>query len=450
MPKNKILVIDDDASTRESLEIFLTQIGFSVFLASNGKEGLNYFIAHDPDIVLTDIKMPELNGIELLKKIKTINPKSLIIMITAVGEMDSIILAMQLGAYDYIEKPIDIDNLKTTIDRAMETSALSCKLEDVTNYFPIDGSEANILVGKSKQIKEILKKVGQITSSRVNVLIQGESGTGKELIGRIIHSSGVTKGEPFVAVNSAAITETLLESEFFGHVKGSFTGAIRDKKGKFELAGHGTIFLDEIADIKPDLQVKLLRVIQEREFERVGGETTIPMNARIIVATNEDLEKRVKEGKFREDLYYRLKIFEITVPPLRERKSDIPLLVVHLITKINKYLNKKVNKIPYEVIELLQNHEWQGNVRELENTLMQGIVLAKGEVLEKQNLYLDKPIELKMKEYSENLSLEDVDKLHIKYVLDKVNWNKQKASKLLKISKQTLYNKIKNLKIFPS
>ena len=450
MNKKKILVIDDDESTRESLEIYLTELGYDIHLATNGKEGFDCFIEFNPNLILTDIIMPEWNGLELLKKIKTLTPSLPIILITAVEKTESIILAMQLGAYDYIEKPIDINNLKITIEHALETHELAQKLDDVTIDIPEHKSEPNLLVGKSAQIKEILKQVGQISSSKVNVLIQGESGTGKELISKIIHSSGVTKDQPFVALNSATIPETLLESELFGHVKGAFTDAVRDKKGKFEIAGSGTILLDEIADISQTLQAKLLRVIQEREFEPVGGEYTIPLNARIIVATNKDLESLVKKGEFREDLYYRLNVFSIKIPPLRERKSDIPLLVVYFINKINIYLNKKVTKIPYEVIEMLQNYHWPGNVRELENVLMQAIVLAKGEVLEKQNIILNQTIKTIGNGYSDNLGLAEFERRHIKSVLDKVNWNKKEAANLLKISKQTLYNKIKALKIFPS
>ncbi len=450
MDKKRILVIDDDESTRESLEIYLNELGYKVLLATNGREGFDSFIEYKPDLILTDIMMPEWNGLELLKKIKTINPNVPVILITAIGKADSIIMAMQLGAYDYIEKPFDINNLKITIEHALETNELSKKLDDITISIPGHEIEPNILVGKSSQIKQILKQVGQISSSKVNVLIQGDSGTGKELISRIIHNSGITKDKPFVAVNSATIPETLLESELFGHVKGAFTDAVRDKKGKFEIAADGTILLDEIADISPTLQAKLLRVIQEREFEPVGGEITVPLNARIIVATNKNLESLVKKGEFREDLYYRLNVFNIKIPPLCERKSDIPLLIVYFINKINIYLNKRVTKIPYEVVELLQNYHWPGNVRELENILMQAIIIAKGEVLEKQNILLSDTINIKGIGYSENLSLAEVERLHIKSVLDKVKWNKQEAANLLKISKQTLYNKIKSLKILPS
>jgi len=448
--KKNILVIDDDVSTVETLDIFITGLGYDVSLAYNGREGLKLFDEKKPDLVLTDMVMPELGGMDVLKKIKENKSGVPVIIITAVNEMDTIISAIQEGAYDYVEKPIDISNLKVIIKNALETSTLEERLEDITKIFVGKDNDDDIIVGNSPLIKEILKKIGKISSSRVNVLIQGESGTGKELISRTIHYSGVTKDKPFIAVNSAALPETLLESELFGHVKGSFTGAIRDKKGKFELAENGTIFLDEIADISPSLQVKLLRVIQEREFERVGGETTISMNARIIAATNKNLEKLVKEGKFREDLYYRLNVFTINVPPLRERKSDISLLVIHILKKINKELHKNVIKIPYEVIDILQNYKWVGNVRELGNILMQAVLLAKGDVLEKENILLSKIKDYGYEENIEDFRLSEVENMHIKYVLDKVNWNKTKAAKLLGISKQTLYTKIKAYSISPT
>jgi two-component system, NtrC family, response regulator AtoC len=279
------------------------------------------------------------------------------------------------------------------------------------------------------------------------VLIQGESGTGKELITKIIHYTGITHHQPFIAVNCTALSESLLESELFGHVKGAFTGAIRDKKGKFELAEDGTIFLDEISEISPNLQVKLLRVLQEREFERVGGELSIPMRARIVSASNKNLAEWVQQGKFREDLYYRLKVFTIEIPPLRERKEDIPKLVVHFLKKINKELHKNVWKVPYEVMELLQTHNWVGNVRELENTLLQAVVLAKGDVLEKEYILLKKDDNIKNKDVKSEinnatLSLAAIEKSHIKLVLEKVNWDKQVAAKVLGIAKTTLYNKI--------
>jgi DNA-binding NtrC family response regulator len=352
-----------------------------------------------------------------------------------------------LGAYDYIEKPLDIDRLTVMIKRALEGKKISEHLEITITKDSDEYRIENSLIGRTPAMKEVLKKIGKVSSNRVSILILGESGTGKELITKVIHYSGITKNFPFIPVNCTALSETLLESELFGHDKGSFTGAIRDKKGKFELAGEGTIFLDEISEISPNLQVKLLRVLQEKEFERVGGEVTIPMHARIVAATNKNLSELVKQGKFREDLYYRLKVFTIEVPPLRERKNDIPGLVIHLLQKINKELHKDVRKIPLEVMEMLQNYEWIGNVRELENTLYQAVVLSSDDVLKKENLLLRKPV--KPVNYGNNdcLSLAEVEKIHIEKILGKVNFNKTKACEILKISKPTLDSKIKKYKI---
>jgi DNA-binding NtrC family response regulator len=437
-----ILIIDDDESFGETLQIFLADMNCRILRSNNGKDGLDIIEREHPDLVITDYKMPLLNGLQVLKRIKEIDVKIQVIMLTAFEDMDSTIKAMQLGAYDYVEK-LELERIKAITKRALESKKLSERLviaisEDSSEY-QLDNS----LVGSTKGMKEIYKKIGKISSTKVNVLIQGESGTGKELITKIIHYTGITQDQPFIAVNCTALSESLLESELFGHVKGAFTGAIRDKKGKFELAEEGTIFLDEISEISPNLQVKLLRVLQEREFERVGGELTIPMKARIVSASNKNLSEWVKLGKFREDLFYRLKVFTIEIPPLRERKEDIPKLVVHFLKKINKELHKNVWKIPYEVMEMLQTHEWVGNVRELENTLLQAVVLAKGDVLEKEYILLKKnDIAQGDKVNKARLSLADIEKNHIKLVLDEVNWDKQAAAKILGIAKTTLYNKI--------
>lgn len=443
----KILLIDDESSILESLKIFLSTMNYEVITASNGMKGIQYVNNERPDLVITDLKMPELDGLEVLEQIKRIDNNIPCIIMTAYDDIDSTIRAMQLGAYDYIEKPIDTPRFKALIKRSLESKNLSERLavaieEDFEKY-----DIKNKSIGKSRQMKEIFKLVGQVSMNRVTVLLQGESGTGKELISRVIHYSGITKDQPFIPVNCTALSETLLESELFGHVRGSFTGAVKDKKGKFELAGEGTIFLDEISEISADLQVKLLRVIQEREFEKVGGENILPMKARVITATNRNLEELVSQGKFREDLYYRLKVLSINIPPLRERKEDIPELVVHFLKKINNELHKKVRKIPFEVMEMLQNYPWIGNVRELENILLQAVVLSKGDVLEKENILLQEIPRKNVIEEHSNLSLAEVEKEHITEVLNSVNWNKKKAYTILGISKPTLNSKIKEYNI---
>ena len=440
---NKILIIDDDNSIRDTLDIFLSESGYKISTAKSGEEGIELVKKEHPELIVCDLKLPKLNGLDLLKILNDYDPGIPVIIMTAYGDSQSTIKAIQLGAYDYIEKPLDIDRLNVLIKRALEGKKISEHLEITISKDSSEYQIENSLIGKTPLMKDLLKKIGKVSSNRVSVLILGESGTGKELITKVIHYSGITKHHPFIAVNCTALTETLLESELFGHDKGAFTGAVKDKKGKFELAGEGTIFLDEISDISLNLQVKLLRVLQEKEFERVGGEITIPMQARIVAATNKDLSKLVSGGKFREDLYYRLKVFTIEVPSLRERKNDIPALVIHLLQKINKELHKDVRKIPIEVMEMLQNYEWIGNVRELENILYQAVVLSSDDVLKKENIPLRNTVSSEDVQENHEISLAEMEKIHIENILKKVNFNKTKACKILKISKPTLDSKIR-------
>ncbi|MBS4036428.1 MAG: sigma-54-dependent Fis family transcriptional regulator [Ignavibacterium sp.] len=445
----RILLADDSDLIKSTLKLYLSKEKHFVFPADDGAAAIEIFKKERPDLVITDIIMPEADGFQVLKYVKENDPNIPVIMITGVDDTESTIKAIQEGAYDYIEKPIDVTRFNQVVKNALRSKELSEQLAvSLSKEEEEEFNGKTSLVGSSPIMKEIYKSIGRISSSRITVLIQGDSGTGKELIAKMIHNSGITQGHPFIAVNCSALSESLLESELFGHVKGAFTGAVRNKKGKFELAGNGTIFLDEISEISYDLQVKLLRVIQEKEFERVGGESTVPLEARIIAATNKNLAKRVDDGKFREDLFYRLKVYTITAPPLRDRKEDIPALVIHFVKKINKELHKNVRKVPYEVMEMLQEHSWVGNVRELENTLMQAILLSKSDVIEPENVLLKRP-EFKINKdepsifsYNVNWSVAELEKFHIENVLNEVKGNKQKACKVLGISKPTLYNKL--------
>jgi DNA-binding NtrC family response regulator len=442
-----ILIIDDDESFGASLEIFLSEFNYKILRETDGLKGIRRLEEEHPDLIITDLKMPGCDGIEVLRRSRELDENLPVVLITAYDDIETTIRAMQMGAYDYIEKSLELERIKAIVKRALESKKLSDRLVAAISEDSSEFNLENSLIGKTPVMKDIVKSIGKISANKVNVLIQGESGTGKELITKIIHYTGTTRRHPFIAVNCTALSENLLESELFGHVKGSFTGAVRDKKGKFELAGEGTIFLDEISEISQNLQVKLLRVLQEREFEKVGGETTIPLRARVVTASNRKLEELVEQGSFREDLYYRLRVFTIDIPPLRERRDDIPGLVVHFLKKINKELHKNVWKIPYDVMEMLQRHDWVGNVRELENTLLQGVVLAKGDVLEKEYILLkDTRPKNGETDYS-ILPLAEVEKRHIKLVLDSVNWDKQQASKILGIAKTTLYNKIEAYKL---
>ena len=449
----KILVVEDDKITRRLIKEILSRGGYEVIEGEDGSQALELFKKEKPDLIITDYQMPVMNGLRLLSEVRGINPAVPVIMLTGFGDIALTIKAIQIGAYDFLEKPINAPQLKNVVTSALSSVQSSKKHEDVLKEgISIDKKiQENILIGKSPQIKEIFKNIGRVSLNKVNVLIEGESGTGKELIARLIHYSGITRDKPLVVVNCSALTETLLESELFGHEKGSFTGSLKTKKGKFELAEDGTIFLDEISEINLNTQVKLLRVIQELEFERVGGETTIPMQARIIAATNKKLEKLIEEGKFREDLYYRLKVFTVQLPPLRERRDDIKDLTVHFLTKLNKRFNKNVSKIGDGVIEMLQEHHWPGNVRELENTIMQAIVMSKNDVLEVENIKLNprgtEASNIEVQDAGPLRSLADLEKEYIKRVLDEVKWNKIEASRILEITRPTLNAKIEKYRL---
>ncbi|MDP3436157.1 MAG: sigma-54 dependent transcriptional regulator [Bacteroidales bacterium] len=450
----KILVIDDDRLIRKIITTILRKDGQEVFEAEDGEIGMGIILSERVELVLTDFQMPGKNGLEVLSEIVALKRGIQVIMLTGFGDITLTIKAIQQGAFDFLEKPINPVLLKDVIHKALTSVKQSAILTDILreNLDAIPNFDSTLLVGRAPQMKEIFKSIGLISMNKVNVLIQGETGTGKELIARLIHFSGITHDKPLVVVNCSALTETLLESELFGHVKGSFTDSIRDKKGKFELAADGTIFLDEISEISLNTQVKLLRVIQELEFEKVGGDSPIPMKARIITASNKNLEDLIKQGKFREDLYYRLKVFTITLPPLRERKEDINDLIIHFLVKLNKRFNKNVKKIGDGVIEMLKDHDWYGNVRELENTLMQAVVMSKSDVLEIENIILNKrevDFTEKDDEVFEMKPLSTIEKHYIKRVLDAVKWNKLEASRILEITRPTLNAKIEKYDIQP-
>ncbi len=442
---SKILIVDDDKVLRNTLKYYLREYDFTILQATDAADGIGILEKEEPDLILCDLRMPGKSGLEFLEEMKRNDNKIPVILMTAFDDVNSTIKAMQLGAYDYLYKPLDITHLKLKIDQALQLKSLSEQLSDSLSEAKEHENIEKSLVGRNSAMRKIYKHIGQLSVNNVSVLIQGESGTGKERIAKVIHYSG-KNNEPFIAVNCTAITESLLESELFGHVKGSFTGAFRDKKGKFELAGNGTIFLDEISEMSLGLQTKLLRVLQEKEFEKVGGEEVLKMNARIIAATNKDLEAMVEAGNFREDLYYRLKVFTINVPPLRERKDDIPLLAMHFLEQINIDLHKNVTKIPFEVMEKLQNYDWPGNVRQIQNTLKQAVVLSNSDVLESENILLPS-LNSNSNGGSPLRSLEEVEKEHIIKVLKHFKGNKKETCKVLAISKPTLYSKINKYKI---
>ena len=439
-----VLVIDDDPLIRKTLSSYLSKKGFEALAAEDGEEGLQKYEERIPDLVILDIRLPDVDGLEVLGRIREKNPNASIIIMTAYDDMKTTIEAIKSGAFEYLVKPLDYVELDLTIDKAFQIRSLEDKvsylLEEKQKEYTIDN-----IIGRSVKMREVFKLIGSVANTRTNVLIQGESGTGKELVAKAIHYNSPNKGEPFIVINCSAITDTLLESELFGHVKGAFTDAVYETKGKFEIAGKGTLFLDEIGDISANLQSKLLRVIETRDFMKVGGEKILKTEARIIAATNQDLKKLIEIGKLREDLYYRLKVVEIALPPLRDRKEDIPELVAYLLEKINRDLRKNVRKVPPEVMKTMMNLPWEGNVRELENALIRGVILAKGDVILDENLALE--IGDKKLYPKQLVPLKEVEKDYIQHVLKATKGNKTRTSQILQITRPTLDKKIKEYKL---
>jgi two-component system response regulator AtoC len=386
-----LLIVDDDLSLLESLKMHFEDIEhegaprYQVVTATSAAEGLRLAQEALPGVVILDMKLPDRTGLDIIEEMKSLCGDARIILVTAFHDMETTIRAMKAGAFDYIHKPFpDLAALDIVVSRALEYRQLSRRAATVN----VETAAARLgdIVGTSPLIQQLVKEIGKVAGSRATVLIQGESGTGKELIARVIHNYSYDEPKPFIGINCSAIVDTLLESELFGHEKGAFTGASAVKPGKFELAEDGTIFLDEIGDMSLMLQAKLLRVLQEREFERVGGVKRIKLRARVIAATHRNLVEEVASGRFREDLYQRLKVITLGIPPLRERREDIPLLVQHLLERINEKVHKRVTRVPPEVLDQLTRLPWRGNVRELENVLTRAVVLAPGEVLLSENL----------------------------------------------------------------
>jgi two-component system NtrC family response regulator/two-component system response regulator HydG len=378
--KGRIVVIDDEVNAAAALETLLREDGYDVARAHDGRSGLQLLEKHDPDVVLTDLRMPGMDGIELLAKIKEIRPETMVIVMTAYGTVKTAVKAMKLGAEDYLGKPIDVEELEVVLQKALERKGLLEEArslrERLEHKYRLDN-----LVGESPEMLSVFKTIRQVAPSSASVLLLGESGTGKELFAQALHQHSPRRGRPFVKVACAALPETLLESELFGHEKGSFTGAVYTRAGRFEAADGGTLFLDEIGDITPTVQVKLLRFLEEREFERVGGNKTFKVDVRIVAATHRDLQKKLEDGSFREDLFYRLNVIEIHIPPMRERPGDIPLLAHHFLRKYADANGKDLKGISDEVLALLLSHPWPGNVRELENAMERAVVLSDGPTL---------------------------------------------------------------------
>ena len=440
MSLNRILVVDDEELQREMLGGFLRKEGFSVSLADSGETALKLSEDEFFEVALLDLKMPGMDGIELLSRLKEINPEIQVIVITAHGSIETAVEAMRKGAFHYVNKPMDLEELKVNLKKALENQKVLTENKYLKEQLEEKYKDLKI-IGESKAIREVLSTVARVAKADSTVLIRGESGTGKELVARAVHSLSQRASQKFISLSCAAIPESLLESELFGYEKGAFTGATRRKEGRFELADSGTLFLDEIGDLSLETQVKLLRVIETQEFERLGGKETIKVNVRIISATNQDLERKIKEKSFREDLYYRLNVVSIFIPPLRERKEDILPLVEHFIQKYNQKTGKKIQGITREAKDILFSYPWPGNIRELENVIERAIVLSRGEAIDKPDLaYL---CFLKAEQFPSDFSLRELEKNQILKVLEKTNGNLSQAAELLGIHRNTLRLKMK-------
>ncbi len=448
--KQKILVIDDDASLRRVLEYNLQEEGYDVTTAESGEAGLRLFAEVKPSLVITDMKMSGMDGMQVLKAVKEQSPETLVIIITAFGAVDMAVEAMKLGAYDYITKPFNREALRLTVRKALQFTGLTEENRRLKDELA-DRSDFRTIVGSSPQMERVFAVVRKVADTEASVLITGESGTGKELVARSIHTGSSRRDAPFVAVNCAAIPRDLLESELFGHVKGAFTGAIRDKAGKFQLADGGTLFLDEVGELPVELQPKLLRALQEKEVEPVGGTEVRKLDVRVVSATNLDMDQAIEEGTFREDLYYRLSVIPIHLPPLRERRNDIPLLIRHFCAK---HQGETVG-FDKGALETMVAYGWPGNVRELENTVERLLIMRSGDTITLDDLP-DKILHAKTGQPQggavfrlpdEGYSLEQLEREVVIDALERNNWNQAAAARFLRIPRHTLIYRLEKFGI---
>lgn len=432
-----ILIVDDEESVRDSLCNWFIEDGYHVECAENAKRALQMLEDREFDIILADIKMPGMDGMEMHRRIRSLNRDSIVIIMTAFASVDTAVQALKDGAFDYITKPFDPDDLSHLIRNASAQIALKSENEALKRRVTIL-ENVDDLIGKSEAIQNVLKQIENVAQSNSSVIITGESGTGKELVARAIHANSPRRYFPMISVHCGALTESLLESELFGHEKGAFTGATFNRKGRFEMADGGTIFLDEIATISPKMQIELLRVLETKSFVRVGGNKEITSDFRVICATNRDLRGMVKSGTFREDLYYRLNVVNITIPPLRERVDDIPLLVSHFIGKYCTSMSRDLITIEPAALKHLERFEFPGNVRELENMIERAIVIGNGKEIKLKDLPLGKEVTDTSVE-----SLDEMEKRHIEQILSKYGWNVSRSARALNVDRVTLYNKIR-------
>lgn len=438
-----MLIVDDEESVRDSLYNWFIEDGYEVDCAANAKEALTKIESGGFDIILADIKMPGMDGLEMHRRVKAINSNAIVIIMTAFASVETAVQALKDGAFDYITKPFDPDDLSHLIRNAAQQISLKNENEILKNRI-VSLENIEDIVGNSQGMIRVLKDVENVAPTNSSVIITGESGTGKELIARAIHSNSPRKFFPLVTVHCGALSEDLLESELFGHEKGAFTGAMFNRKGRFEMADGGTIFLDEIATISGKMQIELLRVLESKTFVRVGGNKEIKSDFRVICATNKDLKKMVENGTFREDLYYRLNVVNIAIPPLRERKEDIPMLVNHFIRKYCTAMSRDLTSIDHAALRRLEEYQFPGNVRELENMIERAIVVGNGKEVRLKDLPLEKDVIS-----DSNDSLSDLEKKYILKTLNKYKWNISRSARALKIDRVTLYSKIKKHQINP-
>ena len=436
-----LLIVDDEMSVRDSLFNWFIEDGYQVECASDAKEALKKIESGHFDIILADIKMPGMDGLEMHRRIKAINSETIVIIMTAFASVDTAVQALKDGAFDYVTKPFDPDDLSHLIRNAARQISLKNENEVLKNKV-VSLENIEDIVGNSRAMIKVLKDVENVAQTNSSVIITGESGTGKELIARAIHSNSPRRFFPLVTVHCGALPEDLLESELFGHEKGAFTGAMFNRKGRFEMADGGTIFLDEIATITPKMQIELLRVLESKTFVRVGGNKEIKSDFRVICATNRNLKKMMEEGTFREDLYYRLNVVNINIPPLRERKEDIPLLVEHFIKKFCTSMSRDKISIDAAAVKRIEEYDFPGNVRELENMIERAIVVGNSKEIKLKDLPLEKDIVR-----DSNDSLKDLEKKYIQQTLTKFDWNISRTAKALKVDRVTMYNKIKKYKL---
>ncbi|NOZ86566.1 MAG: sigma-54-dependent Fis family transcriptional regulator [Deltaproteobacteria bacterium] len=440
IPVARIMVVDDEKIVRESLSIWLQKSGYEAVPVEGGQQALQLLEEDDWDILLVDLKMPRVDGLKVLYKALEIKPDVPVIIFTAYATVETAVDAMRAGAYDYLVKPIDPDVLAIKVEKIVERQKLA--KENIVLRKKIDSiNRFDEIVGNSKPMRNLLELVGSVADSDSTVLITGDSGTGKELIARAIHRNSRRCYKPFIAVSIGALPATLVESELFGYEKGAFTGATHMHMGKFEMANGGTLFLDEIGEMDAKMQIDLLRVLEEKAFYRLGGNREIQTNARLITATNKDLKSEVKNGVFREDLYYRLGVIEIHLPPLRDRGDDVLLLAEHFLKKYSEKTGRKKKGFSREAMKKLRSYGWPGNVRELENTIERAVVVGKGSMVQVQDLSLND--DLVAGAVEPLVSLKDAEKRHIQQVLDKTGWNITHSARILEIDRATLYKKIK-------